>query len=303
MKHHFVPHFLLRRWRDADGKVRVFEIKNGRLVSARRAPEYTGYEEDLYAVDGRSLGVDTHHFEDTLFVPIDNNAALVLKKIEAREELSEEEHHAWTTFLASFRVRIPDTIDYLRNEHVARLRAKLAERDKTTLPEDWPRTEEWAAKNLPGLIENVGLTFLKQMIEHPLVMQTFGTLKWWCYRFGAGDPPLLLADMPLHWEGKPADPEFWIVIPTAPDLAFFGTRAETTEDQLANLGSAELARRINVASVASAVRRIWARDEEPAHSFITEHMHSMGVNTSKLATLLANLDEESAAPDASRSPT
>ncbi len=294
MKHHFVPQFLLRRWIDASGKVRVFEIKAGKLVSDSTAPEYTGYEDDLYAVDGRGLGVETHHFEETLFKPIDSDGANALKKLESKEELSADEHHAWTTFLASLRVRSPDTIDYLRNEAVQRLRAKLSERDQETLPKDWPSTEAWAAGNFPGLIENVGLTFLKQMIEHPTVMQTFGALDWWCYKFGENDPPLLLADLPLHWEGKLADPDFWLMMPIAPDRAFFGTRLERTADRLTGFGSAELATQLNRASVASAVRRIWARDEEPARAYITANLPIMGANTSAFRTFMAKLNEESA---------
>lgn len=292
MKHHFVPQFLLRRWAGAEGKVRVFEIKAGKLVSDSRSPEYTGYEDDLYAVDGRGLGVETHHFEETLFKPIDNDAANALKKIESKQELLEDEHHAWTTFLASLRVRSPDTIDFLRNGMVERLRAGLAKRDQETLPPDWPSTATWAEANYPGLIDNVGLTFLKQMIEHPEVMQTFGTLNWWCYKFGEGDPPLVLADLPLHWEGKLADPDFWIMMPIAPDRAFFGTRLERTAERLTGFGSIELANQLNRASVASAVRRIWAREEEPARTIITAHLPTMGVNTAEFRTFMETYEEE-----------
>jgi hypothetical protein len=292
VKHHFVPQFLLRRWTDASGKVRVFEVKAGKLVSDARAPEYTGYEEDLYAVDGRGLGIETHHFEETLFGPIDNNAANALKKIENKEELSEGEHQAWTTFLASLRVRSPDTIDYLRNEAVERLRAKLAERDQATLPADWPSTEIWADKHFPGLIENVGLTFLQRMIDHPQIMQTFETLNSWCYKFSDSDPPLLLPDLPLHWEGKLADPDFWIMMPIAPDRAFFGTRNERTADRLTELGAVELANQLNRASVASAVRRIWSREAEPARTIISAHLPIMGANTTAFRSLILKRDKE-----------
>lgn len=168
---------------------------------------------------------------------------------------------------------------------VEHFRRGLAERDANTLPEDWPSTETWTEQTFPGFVANFGLTLLRQMIEHPQVMETFGNLNWWCQEFGEDDPALLLADFPLHTEEKLADPDFMMMMPIAPDRAFFGTRSANTKHRLASLDLAELAQRLNKASIASAAERIWARDEAPAYAAIEANLPSMGVNTSEFRTL------------------
>ena len=138
MKHHYVPQFFLKRWADGAGKVHVFQLRNGEIVSRARRPEYTGFEYDLYGLVANALGVGQDHLEKRLFGPIDSNAAIVLDKLERHQVLSEDEHIAWTFFLSSLRMRRPDVLAFLRNDGIARLKADLAKRDAVTLPAPSP---------------------------------------------------------------------------------------------------------------------------------------------------------------------
>lgn len=101
MKHHYVPQFLLRRWSNERGKVHVFAIRHGKLVSNERAPEYTGFENALYAIVRNALGLAEDVVERRVFSPLDNNAAKVLDKLESHEPITQDEHIAWTFFLSS----------------------------------------------------------------------------------------------------------------------------------------------------------------------------------------------------------
>lgn len=91
MKHHYVPQFLLRRWCDAQGRVQSFKVVNGNVAANALAPEYTGYEDDLYAVGTNQVGVEQDHLERRLFGPIDSDAAVALGKIERREPITPRE--------------------------------------------------------------------------------------------------------------------------------------------------------------------------------------------------------------------
>nr|WP_281288893.1 DUF4238 domain-containing protein [Sphingomonas xanthus] len=277
MKHHYVPQFLLRRWSNANGKLYVFAMCNGRLVCSERAPEYTGFEHDLYAVIANAIGLSEDVLERKLFGPIDKNASKVLEKLEQHAPISEDEHIAWTFFLSSLRVRQPDVLDFLRTDGIARMKAFLAEFDQTTLPASSVTTEQWFAENLPGALEARSLTsWLPRMITHDEVTDAFAGLKWWFREFEPAEAKLLLADDPIYWDGGLRKAGFMIHLPIAPDRLFIGTRSEESETILSQMPAAELIRRVNRTTLASSVDRIWASTQDEARTFIEAHLDDIG---------------------------
>ena len=158
MRHHYVPQFLLKRWQDSSGKVHVFTIKKDKLVCSKRAPKWTGFENDLYAIVANAVGLANDVLERKIFSPLDNNAAKALEKLERHEALTEDDHIAWTFFMSSLRIRQPDVLDYLRNEGGQLVRQFLAEADAKTLRPGGMSSEQWFGENLPGAIDAVRLT-------------------------------------------------------------------------------------------------------------------------------------------------
>jgi hypothetical protein len=70
-KHHYIPAFYLKQWAGADKK--VCEYKRAapyKIVPHRRAPEGTGYERDLYRLDGAPAPV-AQAFERTFLAALD----------------------------------------------------------------------------------------------------------------------------------------------------------------------------------------------------------------------------------------
>jgi hypothetical protein len=286
VKHHYVPQFLLRRWTNETGRLHCFSVRNGRLVCSERAPEYTGFEKDLYGILANALGVGEDHLEKRLFGPIDSNAARVLDKLEQHRVLTEDEHIAWTFFLSSLRIRQPDVLRFLRNEGMTRLRATLAARDRQTLPEGWPPTEEWFNRNHPGAMEAMTLTsWLPKMILHDGVMDAFANMRWWLREFDAGQPALLLSDLPIHWEGGFTSNEFMIQLPLGPRRVFFGARSAEIGQILDRIPPGELIRRVNLTTIAAAADRIWAYEWADAAAFIEANLDKIGVNVVAFDTL------------------
>lgn len=286
MKHHYVPQFLLKRWQDESGKVNVFTLKKGHLVSSKRAPKWTGFENDLYAIVANALGLARDVLERKIFSPLDNNAAKALEKLERHEALSEHDHIAWTFFLSSLRIRQPDVLDYVRKEGGQLVKQFLAEADSQSLAPGQKSSEQWFGENLPGAIDAIRLTnIIPRMITHDEVTETFGRLKWWCREFADTDAALLLSDLPIHWEGGFKNSDFFIQLPIGPRRIFFGTRSEKTEQILSNIEPADLVARANRASLASTSQRIWASPEHQARQFIQANLNSWGVNAVKFRSL------------------
>lgn len=279
VKHHYVPQFLLRRWTSAAGKLRVFAIRNGQLVCSERAPEYTGYENGLYAVMANVFGFSQDVIERKLFGPIDNDAAKVLEKLERHETITEVEHIAWTFFLNSLRIRQPDTLEYLRTDGMNQLKRILSEQDKATLPPDSPTTEQWFNRYFPGAMEAKSLaSWLPRLIAHDDVTRTFSELKWWIREFAPTEIQLLLSDLPIHWEGGFNEAEFMIHLPIAPNRIIFGTRSKQTELILKQMPAADLIGRVNLTTLASSSQRIWASTQDEAQAFIEANVGSIGTN-------------------------
>lgn len=278
MKHHYVPRFLLRRWCDARGKLQSFKVTDGRVVSNALAPEYTGYEDGLYAVSDNPLGIEEDHIEKRLFGPIDNDAAVALGKIERHEAITPKDKIAWAFFLNSLRLRKPDIIEHMRVQGMEMLRRFLAEGD-AALPAGWPSSEQWLAQHYPGMMETQSLvSWLSQIVLHDELTKRFHGLDWWVLSFKPEAPKLLLSDLPIHWEGGLNTDRFLIQLPIGPDRIFFGTDCKATEDYLTKLPSAELIRRVNRSSLASSSNRIWGADAAEGCGFIKANLDALGTN-------------------------
>ncbi len=252
-------------------------------------PRYTGYEPGLYAIVAHLFGLSEDHIETKLFAPIDDKAAKVLEKLEQHQAISDDEHIAWTFFLAAFLVRQPTTLAYLRTEGIDMVRRQLAERDKADLPASWPTTEQWLDMNFPGGLEAASLTaFLPRMIAQPEVMGAFANTKWWFREFEPDAPKLLLSDMPIHTENRLKDDDFTVQLPIAPDRIFFGTRAEKTEQFLTQLAAADIIERVNRTTLASSSGRIWGSTGSEAQAFIEANLDVMGKNVITLRDVARN---------------
>lgn len=278
MKHHYVPQFLLRRWCNAAGKVQSFKVLGGRVLCTAQAPEYTGYENALYAVVANALGIDENHLERKFFSPIDSKAAAALAKIEQHELLDEDGKIAWAFFLNSLRIRQPDVLAHIRTKGMALLKRFLADGD-AALPEGWPPSEEWLEANYPGMMEaQTFISWLPRMVLHDDMTSYFSGLRWWTIEYKPEAPKLLLSDLPLYWEGALHSDEFFMAMPLAPGRLFLGASSEATRGYLNGLPDAELIRRVNRGSLTISRNRIWGLDAAEGRAFIEAHLDIIGVN-------------------------
>jgi Protein of unknown function (DUF4238) len=78
ISHHYNPQFYLRQWCGSDGRLVRFYRPYQKVVPSRVAPEYTGFEERLYTLEGAS---EPQMVETGFFSPVDSAAAPVLERL------------------------------------------------------------------------------------------------------------------------------------------------------------------------------------------------------------------------------
>jgi len=280
MRHHYVPQFLLRSWAEStpDGKIEVFRFDLDKLISSRRTPRNTGYENDLYALSKPIVaGMEQHAVEKHFLRHVDNVAARVRTKLEKSglRTLTDEDRVHWTQFLMSLRIRQPEVVQMLRDDAERRFRATLAaepeQYEELAEPEGPPNLEEWTNKHFPGLIENIGLSFFKKLVDNPEIGNKILRMKWWVWDFSAVSHDLLVADHPCIFTCGIDDPNLVIALPISPKKAFMTTCSDRVAEIMRRQDARHLAARLNESSVAQARVRICARDRS-SERFIRKRM-------------------------------
>lgn len=69
--HHYLPVFYLKRWTGADSRLVRFHRPYREVVASRPTPKSTGYEKDLYSLDGFQDG-ERQIIETEFFRPVDD---------------------------------------------------------------------------------------------------------------------------------------------------------------------------------------------------------------------------------------
>lgn len=86
-KHHYVPVFYLKQWAGADRRLCEYKRVPGKILTRRTFPDGTGYEKDLYRVDGLPEPL-AQEVESKFMHMVDTNAKRALDKIISGDEFS-----------------------------------------------------------------------------------------------------------------------------------------------------------------------------------------------------------------------
>lgn len=269
MRHHYVPQFLLRAWAETtpDKKVECFRLDRPHVPSSRRAPKYTAYEENLYALTMPVVaGMEQQAVEKHLLRHIDNLAAGVLRMLitTGLTGLTPENRSDWARFLISLRLRQPGIVQQLRTEASEHLEASLIntpeEYDAVAEIGDPPTLVEWTTKNYPGVIENAGLSFFHKLVDNPEIGLKILRMKWWLWDFTREHNDLLLADHPCVFTAGIDDSDLVIALPIGPRKAFMATSTDRVATIMRRQRPKDLLMRLNESSLGQACVRVYARD-------------------------------------------
>jgi hypothetical protein len=199
-KHHYSPEFYLKQWAGGDGRLCVYsrlicenEGFSGRIETRRKSPGATGYEWDLYRVEG--LPEAAAHLVETKFMGmVDTDAARALDKIISGDETPWDERvrSAWTRFILSLRFRNPGAVHENKQQMKDVWRAGVdnhqANYDKLRLPIDPPTFDEVMALTTPEAPHKAAFWLLQDIIDNERVGQTISRMHWTRVSLAASKP-------------------------------------------------------------------------------------------------------------------
>lgn len=280
MRHHYIPRFLLNCWADTteDKRIEVFRLDLQRFPSNRLTPEYTAFEDNLYALSQSDVvGIEQQSIETDFLQFIDNFAARVLQKITTTglAGLTHKERCDWVVFLMSLRLRTPETVLRLNDEGpeylIESLNEKPEEYSLISETSDPATLAEFTEKYLPGLIENFGMMMIRRLITNPDIGDKILHMTWWLWNFREQKNHLLLSDRPCIFSSGIDDPDIVIALPIGPKKAFMATKTNRVADIIRRLHPKDLLMRMNESSLNQAEKRVYALDSSP-YRFICNRM-------------------------------
>jgi hypothetical protein len=109
--HHYVPVFYLKQWTGADRRLCEYKSLRGRILTRRTFPAGTGYEKDLYRVEGLPDAL-AQAVESKFMHMVDTDAKHALEKIVSGDNTPWDARmrSAWTRFILSLRFRNPEAV-------------------------------------------------------------------------------------------------------------------------------------------------------------------------------------------------
>ena len=164
-KHHFVPAFYLSQWVGTDGLVCEHKrIAPGKIVDRKKHPNATGYQDNLYRVEG--VPEEASQIVESNFMQVlDDQAAVALRMIVGGADVDWAScpRSAWTQFILSLRFRTPATVSLL----------------KETMREIWEAaTDQQRRESPPGLAPWSALSLLVNVIRSERIGPTIFGMPW-----------------------------------------------------------------------------------------------------------------------------
>jgi len=210
--------------------------------------------------------MDKQAVETQFLKHVDSLASRARQKLDEQglTSLTKSERSDWVRFLMSLRVRLPATVLQVRDGASEELRRTLAAQPAhyEALAEgiDPPTLEEWTEQRFPGLIENFGMTFFHEMVDHPRIGEMIFRMRWWLWDFSDAKHELLLADNPCIFTDGVTAETLVIALPISSRKAFMATRGDAVESALRRVRPSVLALRLNESTVLQASTRVYARN-------------------------------------------
>lgn len=221
--HHYLPVFYLKRWARARGRVWRYYRPWDRVVTSDVGPEFTGYEEGLYQLDGTA---DPQIIETEFFRIVDNNAAPVLESMlrEGLGALGQDKRRSWTLFLMSMLIRSPHSLVEIGSVINGFFRTNLEKLHQSDYaasrqPDDPVSIYDFTMKRTPELAEAYKAA-LPDMIDNDVIGQHIINMRWAMLNLSAAPHTLLTGDRPCMTSRGIADPACMLSLPVSPTHLF-----------------------------------------------------------------------------------
>jgi Protein of unknown function (DUF4238) len=278
-KHHYVPACYLKQWANNTHDRRLCEhklIPGGFGVNPRRtSPDGTGYQIDLYRVDGVPDDV-AQDLEKRYMHLVDTDASRALDKIIAGEtdNWPGPLRSGWTRFILSLLFRNPEAVATIKGhilemweEGIRALQDDYAARRRTDDPETF---EDFLAKHERNAAQIGAANFLAEVIDNPQIGGTLFGMKWSRIDVSKSTYQLLTSDRPINMPLGLAYPNGYITLPVSPHIFFVAAHDRDTVEALRALKPTEMVRRNNQQVVKQARKFVWGSTDSQL-AFVQKH--------------------------------
>lgn len=267
-KHHFLPVFYLKQWAGADDRVcRYSKPYRNKVVPKRKHPAETGYINRLYAIEGLPQA-EAVEFESAFLSPVDSRAAealVIMRDEHGVGNFNSKQRTAWTRFLQSLMMRMPDDIRklkrYFKDDWLAYILELQGLYDEFKSQDHPASFAEYMESTHPSVYEKGVFSILKRLIDHDEMTNLISSLHWSVLTFEASEYPLLTSDRPIiytpHMQGR----ETHILVPISPTEVFLAVREPDYAQHIKRRSQSELGRILNQYVVEGADEFVYGIDD------------------------------------------
>lgn len=270
-RHHYIPEFYLKRWCGRDGKLVQFSRPHGDEVKPHRvAPRSTGFERNLYRLDGLPEALAAAAEQD-FFRPVDEEASVILTKFERGERaFTGLDRAAWTQFLVSLVFRNPENVAATKTRLLDSLVETTAASERRwelhRLPDDPLTLREAMQLEIerdPAQVSRQTIHLIAAVTSSERIGSALYGMQWGIIRMPYFIPGLLTSDRPLHWFGGLGDTACHILMPITPKLVFWAVNTDAMARLIVCQPFETLARFLNEQTVRRARRFAYAMTDGP----------------------------------------
>jgi hypothetical protein len=265
-KHHYIPVFYLKQWRGTDGRLCEYKRIGSKIVTRRAFPDATGYQKDLYRVDGLPDPI-AQAVEQKFMRLVDTEANYALQKLLRGDKAPWDSRmrSAWTRFILSLRFRNPEAVGIIKHQMINLWGAVLENMRRTydtvRYDHDPPTFEEYVARTEREAPVKAAMLLLQEIIDNPRVGPTILAMKWSRVSLAGSRLSLLTSDRPLDMPRGLGDREAYIALPIGPHTLFVANHDESMSKRLAALDPTSIVRNVNMAIVHQARQFVWGLDD------------------------------------------
>ncbi len=223
-------------------------------------PDFTGYEEGLYQLDGTA---DPQKIETKFFRAVDNNAAPVLESMlhEGPGALDEDKRRSWTLFLMSMLMRSPHSLDEIGSVINDFFRANLEKSHQSDYatsrqPDDPVSIYDFTMKRTPDLAQAYKAA-LPDMIDNDVIGKQIINMRWAMWALSAAPYTLLTGDRPCMTSRGIADSGCMLSLPVSPTHLFVAAHDIELLRRLAAQPARDTVRNSNDCTVKLAVQNVY----------------------------------------------
>ena len=252
---------MLKTWAGEDGRLVEFSKPFGNLVKPKRVfPSQTAYVENLYTLRGFPSELSTQ-VEQKFLQPVDSEAATVLQRLiagEKKSDLSNREATAWTKFLLSLLLRMPEDLEHLRLRWAEKLQEISLEHRILPAKKGSDRSPDLfshAVANPPvaefdEMVFNVFVDLLNSDVTGNHLVNMF----WGVTRFADLRHKLYLSDRPIVRLSALSDRNGAMILPISPTSLFVAANSETDLKRYLGMNSLGNLRDANLLIVSQATK-------------------------------------------------